>query len=181
MSNNHQVYEASVTSAGTTKQGAVAAADAAFSDAVSAVSTDVGFRPGFPTGYATYAAGLAAAAALAPLRAWRPSQPNSWHLRRLGKLCVLPAPSARAFNASRRPRPGGFFLDFRARPGILRSSRASWTSSAMSTGRGALLPRRMLRSSKRCWRTCSLPPAAIQPSSICGTRSAASSAARRSR
>lgn len=61
MTTAHQTYETSVTAAATTVVGAKSTAQSNFASAVAAVGSDVGTRPGFPTGNATYVAGIAAA------------------------------------------------------------------------------------------------------------------------
>jgi hypothetical protein len=60
---SHGAYEASLTTASTNKQGTVAKADQVYSAAIAAVGSDVGWRPGWPTGEATAIAGFASAAA----------------------------------------------------------------------------------------------------------------------
>ena len=61
MSANSDVYLASVKSAGAAAVIAKALAETVKQGTIAAASSSVGFRPGFPAGYATYAAACAAA------------------------------------------------------------------------------------------------------------------------
>jgi hypothetical protein len=61
MTTNVETYRTSVAAAANKFPNDIGAAEAARQATVDAAGWTVGFRPGFPTGYATYAAAIAAA------------------------------------------------------------------------------------------------------------------------
>jgi hypothetical protein len=63
MSANHSTYENTIVAAGAAVIVSKATSEINRQGTIAAASTSVGFRPGFPAGYATFAAGVAAAAA----------------------------------------------------------------------------------------------------------------------
>lgn len=69
MTATNDTYVASVKSAEATKRNSQAAAVAAFESSITAAKNDVGYREGFPTGFAAYAASVNAANT-AKLQAW---------------------------------------------------------------------------------------------------------------
>ena len=67
MTANHVTFENSVTATGAAALVTKASNETARQGVLAAASHVVGFRPGFPTGYATYAAAVAAVAAQRPI------------------------------------------------------------------------------------------------------------------
>jgi hypothetical protein len=62
MSANHTNFETAVVAAGVTALAAKATAETARHGIIAASGSSVGYRPGWPTGFAAYAAAVAAAA-----------------------------------------------------------------------------------------------------------------------
>ena len=67
MTANKDTFIASVQSANSTKVAAVASAVSTHLSAITAARNDVGYREGFPTGFATYDANVRAANAAKPI------------------------------------------------------------------------------------------------------------------
>ena len=61
MTANNDTYRTTVAAAEQTKTNSIAAAVAAYESTITAAKNDIGYREGFPTGYATFAATVAAA------------------------------------------------------------------------------------------------------------------------
>ena len=67
MSANRTTYESSVNAAGVAALVTKAKNETARQGVLTAAGSAVGFRPGFPAGYSTYAAAVAAVAAQKPI------------------------------------------------------------------------------------------------------------------